>query len=81
MYERGQEKAIKGRSCPDVVGRVLEDYVSGQNKEFVEAIEKSEDFDKVDELPNEEVCPECGDELIPKEGCYSCPGCGYSDCS
>ncbi len=25
-------------------------------------------------------CPECGDELIYKEGCLSCKSCGYSKC-
>ena len=26
------------------------------------------------------ACPECGDELIYKEGCLSCKSCGYSKC-
>jgi len=25
-------------------------------------------------------CPECGDELVYKEGCLSCNSCGYSKC-
>ena len=28
-----------------------------------------------------QVCPECGYELIIKEGCSSCLNCGYSKCS
>lgn len=29
----------------------------------------------------EELCPECGGELIFKEGCATCLACGYSRCS
>lgn len=27
-----------------------------------------------------EVCPECGGKLVRKEGCKSCPSCGWSAC-
>jgi len=33
-----------------------------------------------DNLPSEEKCPECGNNLIRKEGCLSC-SCGFSKCS
>ncbi len=26
-------------------------------------------------------CPECGEEMIPEGGCWTCPFCGYSKCS
>lgn len=26
------------------------------------------------------VCPECGEEMEEKEGCFTCPSCGYSYC-
>lgn len=26
------------------------------------------------------ICPECGAEMEEKEGCFTCPGCGYSYC-
>jgi len=26
------------------------------------------------------LCPECGNALIPSEGCQLCPSCGYSKC-
>ncbi|MCL4558734.1 MAG: vitamin B12-dependent ribonucleotide reductase [Deltaproteobacteria bacterium] len=25
-------------------------------------------------------CPECGSVMMPTEGCYTCPSCGYSKC-
>ncbi len=25
-------------------------------------------------------CPECGSVMMPSEGCYTCPSCGYSKC-
>jgi predicted RNA-binding Zn-ribbon protein involved in translation (DUF1610 family) len=29
----------------------------------------------------ESRCPECGAEMVVKEGCYSCEACGWSKCS
>ena len=26
------------------------------------------------------LCPECGSEMEEKEGCFTCPSCGYSYC-
>ncbi|HZW49975.1 MAG TPA: ribonucleotide-diphosphate reductase subunit alpha, partial [Bacillota bacterium] len=31
-------------------------------------------------LPVSNPCPECGQELIPGSGCYTCSNCGYSKC-
>jgi ribonucleoside-diphosphate reductase alpha chain len=28
-----------------------------------------------------EKCPECGEKLVMKEGCSTCPACGFSKCS
>ena len=39
------------------------------------------DGSKQDQILNAMKCPECEHELIIKEGCSSCPGCGYSKCS
>ncbi len=35
---------------------------------------------KNDEKVLGKVCPECGSELIYKEGCHNCPICGWSKC-
>lgn len=31
-------------------------------------------------LPVSNPCPECGQELIPESGCFTCSNCGYSKC-
>lgn len=28
-----------------------------------------------------EVCPLCGDRLVPQDGCHMCFSCGWSACS
>ena len=35
----------------------------------------------VNEPKQEEVCPECKSTLEHKEGCVSCPNCGWGKCS
>jgi ribonucleoside-diphosphate reductase alpha chain len=34
-----------------------------------------------DEKPKEEKCPECGQKMEIKEGCMTCPVCGWGKCS
>lgn len=31
-------------------------------------------------LVDENVCPDCGAELIPQEGCRICYNCGFTNC-
>ncbi len=31
--------------------------------------------------PTEKVCPVCGTKMVASEGCFTCPKCGYSECS
>lgn len=60
-------------SCPDAIGSVLERQIAG---------EKSPEPEKTlfnsGNLAGQ--CPECGALLIYQEGCYICPGCGYTKC-
>ncbi len=30
---------------------------------------------------DEKKCPACGTEMVAAEGCFTCPKCGYSECS
>ena len=30
---------------------------------------------------SEKKCPTCGTEMVAAEGCFTCPKCGYSECS
>ncbi len=47
-----------------------------------ERLLRSVEVDNIGEAANEDemVCPECGTELIPAEGCAFCPSCGWSPC-
>ncbi len=31
-------------------------------------------------LPRDRACPDCGERLEPRENCFFCAGCGYSEC-
>ena len=62
------KKVSPGRSCPSAVAYQLkkyQKYLDGKDEEITEKVL---------------VCPECGGQLIPAEGCFSC-NCGYSKCS
>ena len=47
--------------------------------------DKVEEFEQEDYNPTGEIkevtCPECGTKIQMAEGCFICPGCGYSGCS
>jgi ribonucleoside-diphosphate reductase alpha chain len=62
---------IDGTSCPDIIGRTLEE-------EFLQLKEN-----KINEREIENKCPDCGQELQLTEGCQKCsnPDCGYSKCN
>lgn len=101
MYQKGQGESLEGRSCPDVVGKVLDAYcrqkkmgtladeIKSFNQGLIEnlvGIANTKDPEilnqkKAKENQNKYKCPECGESMIPKEGCYTCKSCGYSDCS
>jgi ribonucleoside-diphosphate reductase alpha chain len=76
------------KSIPDAVAKALQEYVDcyeGFSQYIDDPIEKKEKVDK--EKREEEVkvsgdiCPECGEALLLKEGgCATCKNCGYSRC-
>ena len=74
-------------SCPDAIGRIIEEVYDIQNKEKgapVSAIlEKKESIAKAppEVFSSFKYCPECGSELEHEGGCVSCRSCGYSKCS
>jgi len=41
----------------------------------------SREIQPMENKTDNHTCPECGDKLRPKEGCWSCENCGYSLCS
>jgi ribonucleoside-diphosphate reductase alpha chain len=55
-------------SIPDAVSWILESrYLQGRTAEMNQTLVVPE-------------CPDCGRELIFQEGCFVCPGCGYTKC-
>lgn len=63
---------IKGKSCPDVIGRVLESSIK--------AVVERQQVSEVVESGEGDKCPNCGKGLNFAEGCWSCT-CGFSRCS
>jgi ribonucleoside-diphosphate reductase alpha chain len=66
-------------SCADAIAGVLEKHVQGE----------SDDEDSVNEAVVQDYglirniagqCPDCGGLLAYEEGCFKCPGCGYTKC-
>jgi ribonucleoside-diphosphate reductase alpha chain len=56
-------------SIPDAVGWVLENrYLQGDN------------MPGSGSSLSQPRCPDCGQELVFQEGCFLCPGCGYTKC-
>ncbi len=56
-------------SIPDAVGWVLENrYLQGENMPGSSS------------SLSQPRCPDCGQELVFQEGCFLCPGCGYTKC-
>jgi len=60
-------------SCADAIASVLEKHTTGY-----EGKPKPEDYGLVKNLAGQ--CPDCGNLLVYQEGCFVCPGCGYTKC-
>lgn len=88
------DKSIVGKSCPDIIGRILtEQLTSGRGAHeaflasFGNAIEEQSasldtmngDADSEEMFLRRGICPECKQKLQFAEGCLNCH-CGYSKC-
>ena len=63
-----------GKSCASAIANKL--------VEILDSIEAHKEPQSVEELQVKSnlLCESCGSELHKAEGCYVCPGCGYSKC-
>jgi ribonucleoside-diphosphate reductase alpha chain len=59
-------------SCADAISSVLERHIGNEDKS------KVEDYGLVKNLAGQ--CSDCGNLLVYQEGCFICPGCGYTKC-
>jgi len=70
-------------SCPDAIGGVLEGAMESTDEEKAESEEKPDLKPSVVPVSGVNVagqCPDCGTILVYQEGCFLCPGCGYTKC-
>ena len=87
--------AIKVLSCPDAIGRAIENYLSTNgNRGDIELRKKEKNVQSyTGPIPIHSVsqlttvvqssgvpCPDCGDTLEHESGCIVCRSCGFSQC-
>jgi ribonucleoside-diphosphate reductase alpha chain len=84
----GKDKTLKGKSCPDVVGNIIQDFIKNKTVQNLTSIEETAQI--TDEQwyamehnwgkkENKSACPECGAPLERSEGCIKCQ-CGFARC-
>jgi ribonucleotide reductase alpha subunit len=72
-YKKFTEGKCDGKSCSDVVGRVIESLIPDKESE-------STPIPRKEEVKSESnICPDCGERMSMVEGCVTC-ACGYSRC-
>ncbi len=67
-----RQKGLKVLSCPDAIGRVLEQVVELRNMDANQTGEAKP--------TNGAKCPECASVVEHEGGCVVCRACGYSKC-
>ncbi|MFC2032759.1 vitamin B12-dependent ribonucleotide reductase [Chloroflexota bacterium] len=65
-------------SCADAIASVLEKHTDGDSNQPDNSKLNLEDYGLVKNLAGQ--CPDCGSLLVFQEGCFICPGCGYTKC-
>jgi ribonucleoside-diphosphate reductase alpha chain len=64
-------------SCADAIASVLEKHINGGEVKDNSA-KAVQDYGLVKNIAGQ--CPDCGSLLVYQEGCFICPGCGYTKC-
>jgi ribonucleoside-diphosphate reductase alpha chain len=65
-------------SCADAIASVLEKLTGGDESEDDNEAKPVQDYGLVKNIAGQ--CPDCGNILVFQEGCFICPGCGYTRC-
>ncbi len=85
-WGEGGEKIL---SCADALSKAIERYDSYRRNGSVKVEVKTMPSEKVappattipkGEMTKVALCPECGGSIEYKEGCLTCPLCGYTKC-
>jgi len=61
-------------SCADAIASVLEKHIGGNEQSKPKLV----DYGLAKNLAGQ--CPDCATILVFQEGCFICPGCGYTKC-
>lgn len=64
-----------------IVSQLQKDTNFTDVERSVARVLKSYIHDGEEVITSDGVCPECGEKLSFRDGCVSCPSCGYSKCS
>jgi ribonucleoside-diphosphate reductase alpha chain len=65
-------------SCADAIASVLEKHINSSKSEGKTSDKSVQDYGLVKNIAGQ--CPDCGSLLVYQEGCFICPGCGYTKC-
>jgi len=65
-------------SCADAIASVLERYIKSDENRSEKDVKPVQDYGLVKNIAGQ--CPDCGSVLVFQEGCFICPGCGYTKC-
>ncbi len=79
-----KRKDLDGISCPDAIGRYIEDEQKCLNHEIITihpTIEDVKENNVIEEpLSESNKCPVCGAQLAHESGCVRCYNCDYNKC-
>jgi ribonucleoside-diphosphate reductase alpha chain len=76
-------------SCADGIANALEEFIAKDENDLRQKLHNAVPIQNKDASENSDspftglgaICPECGAALEFKEGCKTCPICGWSKCS
>jgi len=84
MEAREAQRRGHGLVCevtPENLEQVQEQVLgyTKENSPFLKMVEGMR-REHPEEFEDDHICPVCGGEVVPYEGCYRCKKCGWSKC-
>ena len=76
----------KGSCCPMAIGNALVDMYNEMQSELDDKEDEEKPVKKTPVEPikdvnvRQQLCPECGEQLVFEGGCCTCKSCGYTKC-